>query len=58
MFYISMFKDALEKTNVLALPIPKNVSFEGKNWNRSLVISCLSKKLERENGGQIPGKIP
>ena len=41
----------LENTNILALPTPKNVSFEGKNWKRSLVISCLKKKVERENGG-------
>ena len=30
MFCISMFKDALEKANILDLPTPKNVSFEGK----------------------------
>ena len=43
-FCISMFQETPKKTNVLALPMPKNVSFEGK-------------KLERVNRGQISEKI-
>ena len=30
MFCISMFQEALEKTNILDLSTPKNVSFDGK----------------------------
>ena len=42
-----MFQDALEKVNVLTLPRPKN-ALTRKNWIRSLVISSLNKKLEKE----------
>ena len=31
MFSIYMFKEALEKANILALPTPKSVSFKRKN---------------------------
>ena len=53
-----MFKDALEKANILALLTSKNVGFEGENWNRNQGILCWKKKLERENGEQIAEKIP
>ena len=58
MFCLSMFKDALEKANMLALLTFKNVGFEEKNWNRYQAILCWKKKLERENGEQIAEKIP
>ena len=55
-----MFKDTLEnakKANILALPTPKSLSYQGKNWKRSLVISCLKKKLYRANGGHISDPV-
>ena len=50
MFCILMFQDNLEKTIILVLQTPKNVSFHGINWNWSLVISRLKKKLEKMEG--------